>query len=102
VNPSKNPIRSEPCVTTCERGREVASASNFPFTIFRSGAMLRRYSYVGLSVRLPKQRVWPILPGVRSFLNCDGGFSRWAEYSRVQNGPLRECPELGLGYGGRQ
>jgi hypothetical protein len=25
---------------------------------------------VGLSVRLPRQSVWPIFPGVRSFLNC--------------------------------
>lgn len=70
MNPSKKPMRSDPCVTTWERGREVASASNRPFTILRSGAMLRRYSYVGLSVRLPKQSVCPILPGVRSFLNC--------------------------------
>jgi hypothetical protein len=23
-------------------------------------------------VRLPRQRIWPILPGVRSFLNCVG------------------------------
>lgn len=34
--------------------------------------MVRRYSYVCLSVRLPRQRVWPILPGARSFLNCSG------------------------------
>lgn len=33
--------------------------------------MERRYSYVGLSVRFPRQSVWPILPGVRSFLNCE-------------------------------
>lgn len=80
----------------------MASASNLPFTILRSGAMLRRYSYVGLSVRLPKQSVWPILPGVRSFLNCGRGFSRCAKYGRVQNGPLREYLELGLGCGGHQ
>lgn len=25
---------------------------------------------MGLSVRFPRQSVWPIFPGVRSFLNC--------------------------------
>ena len=48
----------------------MASASKRPLTILRSGAIERRYSYVALSVRLPKHSVWPIFPGVRSFLNC--------------------------------
>jgi hypothetical protein len=62
-------MRMEPCVTICVRGKEVASTSKRPLTIFRSGAMVRRYSYVCLSVRFPRHRVWPILPGARSFLN---------------------------------
>jgi hypothetical protein len=33
--------------------------------------------YVALSVRLPRQRVCPILPGVRSFLNCVGREVSW-------------------------
>ena len=69
MKPSRKPIRSEPWVTTWERGREGASASKRPLTILRSGAIERRYSYVALSVRLPRHSVWPILPGVRSFLN---------------------------------
>lgn len=28
---------------------------------------------MGLSVRFPRHSVWPILPGVRSFLNCEKG-----------------------------
>jgi hypothetical protein len=28
---------------------------------------------VGLSVRFPRHSVWPIFPGVRSFLNCGAG-----------------------------
>lgn len=35
--------------------------------------MDRRYSYVCLSVKLPRHSVWPILPGDRSFLNYMGG-----------------------------
>lgn len=73
VNPSRKPIRMLPCVTIWVSGREVASTSKRPLTIFRSGAIVRRYSYVRLSVRLPRQSVWPILPGARSFLNCKGG-----------------------------
>jgi len=69
VCPCVKPMRSEPCVTTFESARFGASTSKSPFTICRSGAMLRRNSKVSLSVRLPRHRIWPILPGVRSFLN---------------------------------
>lgn len=69
VKPSRNPIRMLPWVTTWVSGRDVASTSRRPLTIFRSGAMVRRYSYVRLSVRLPRQSVWPIFPGASSFLN---------------------------------
>lgn len=55
--------------TRCS-GRLAASTSKSPRTMYSSGAMVRRNSYVSLSVRLPKQRTVPILPGVRSFLNC--------------------------------
>lgn len=66
--------------------------SKSPLTRWRSGARERRYSYVSRSVRFPRQRIWPILPGVRSFRNCSqvrdssgcwirvggiGGRSRW-------------------------
>jgi hypothetical protein len=44
VKPSMNPIRNEPCVTTWDSGRDVASESKRPLTILRSGDMLRRYS----------------------------------------------------------
>lgn len=73
VWPCVKPIRSEPCVTTLESARLGASTSNSPLTICRSGAMARRNSNVSRSVRLPRQRIWPILPGVRSFLNCVRG-----------------------------
>lgn len=72
-------MRREPCATTCVRGRLVASTSNRPLTIFRSGETDRRYSYVGLSVRLPRQRAWDILPGARSFLNWGGRGGRSAD-----------------------
>lgn len=68
-------MRRPPWATTCVRGREVASTSKRPLTILRSGEMERRYSYVGLSVRLPRQRDWEILPGARSFLNCETAVS---------------------------
>ena len=68
VWPCVNPIRSDPCVTTFERARLGASTSKSPLTICKSGAP-RRNSYVSLSVMLPRQRIWPILPGARSFLN---------------------------------
>lgn len=73
VCPCVNPIRKEPCVTTFDNARLGASTSKSPLTICRSGAIPRRKSYVSLSVRLPRQRIWPILPGVRSFLNCEKG-----------------------------
>jgi len=57
VNPSRKPIRNWPCVTTCVSGDEAASTSKRPLTSFRSGATVRRYSYVGRSVRLPRQMV---------------------------------------------
>lgn len=44
-------------------------------------------------MRLPRQRIWPILPGDRSFLNCSERLS-WgflAGRTRVEI-PLRECP----------
>ena len=63
-----------PWVTTWVSGSDEASTSNRPLTILRSGATDRRYSYVGLSVRLPRQSVWLILPGARSFLNYKGGW----------------------------
>lgn len=40
-----------------------------------------------LSVRLPRQRVWPILPGARSFLNCEAGLE----------GQLKRDSEIGDG-----
>lgn len=46
--------------------------SKSPRTSCRSGARLRRYSYVLVSVRLPRQRICPILPGESSFLNLEG------------------------------
>ena len=55
--------------TRCN-GRLAASTSKSPRTMWSSGAMLRRNSYVSLSVRLPRHSTVPILPGVRSFLNC--------------------------------
>jgi hypothetical protein len=70
VWPWVKPIRNEPCVTTFERARLGASTSKSPLTMCRSGAMPRRNSYVSLSVMLPRHRIWPILPGARSFLNC--------------------------------
>lgn len=60
-------------MTTFDNARLGASTSKSPLTICRSGAIPRRKSYVSLSVRLPRQRIWPILPGVRSFLNCEKG-----------------------------
>lgn len=48
------------------------SRSKSPRTRWRSGARARRYSYVDVSVRLPRHRIEPILPGVRSFLNLGG------------------------------
>lgn len=72
VCPCVNPIRRLPCVTTFESGRLVASTSKSPLTIWRSGAVLRRKSYVSLSVRLPRQRIWPILPGESSLRNLAG------------------------------
>ena len=54
---------------------------------------------MGLSVRFPRQRVWPILPGVRSFLNCRGvleiflmkgkGSGTFAGMSRARSGMWR-------------
>ena len=76
VCPCVNPIRKEPCVTTFDNARLGASTSKSPLTICRSGAIPRRKSYVSLSVRLPRQRIWPIFPGVRSFLNCERGKGR--------------------------
>lgn len=70
VWPCVKPMRRLPCVTTFDRARFGASTSKSPFTICRSGAIPRRNSYVSRSVMLPKQRIWPILPGARSFLNC--------------------------------
>jgi hypothetical protein len=69
VCPCVKPMRSDPWVTTLERARLGASTSKSPLTICRSGAMPRRNSYVSRSVILPRQRICPILPGARSFLN---------------------------------
>lgn len=69
VCPCVKPMRSEPWVTTLERARFGASTSKSPLTICRSGAMPRKNSYVSRSVILPRQRICPILPGARSFLN---------------------------------
>lgn len=87
-------------MTTWERGREVASASKRPLTILRSGAMERRYSYVALSVRLPKHSVWPILPGVRSFLNYRWHVRGTISVERGIYILLQGCRELGLVYEG--
>lgn len=46
--------------------------SKSPFTSWRSGARERRKVYTEGEVRLPRQRIWPILLGVRSFLNWWG------------------------------
>lgn len=75
VCPCVKPMRREPCVTTLESARLGASTSKSPFTICRSGAMARRNSYVSRSVMLPRQRIWPIFPGARSFLNYESGKS---------------------------
>jgi hypothetical protein len=56
---------------------------------------------VGLSVRFPRHSVWPILPGVRSFLNCEKGLGNNSGAWRVSL-PLRECQGRGLGCGGLQ
>lgn len=69
VCPWVNPILRFPWVTTFDRGRLGASTSRSPLTICRSGATERRKSYVSLSVRLPRHRIWPIFPGARSFRN---------------------------------
>jgi hypothetical protein len=69
VWPCVKPMRSEPWVTTFDKARLGASTSKSPFTICRSGAIPRRNSKVSLSVMLPRQRIWPIFPGARSFLN---------------------------------
>ena len=50
-------------------------------------------------MRLPRQRVWPIFPGVRSFLNCGRGFSDMIGGSKSGISPLPVCPELCLGCG---
>lgn len=44
VKPSRKPMRMPPWVTTCVRGRDVASTSVRPLTILRSGDRERRYS----------------------------------------------------------
>lgn len=69
VWPCVNPIRKLPCVTTLESGRLGVSTSKSPLTSWRSGASWRRNSKAERSVRLPRQRICPIFPGVRSFLN---------------------------------
>ena len=69
VCPWITPIRNPPCWTTLDKGRFGASVSKSPLTIWRSGAICRKKSQVSLSVKFPRQRIWPILPGVRSFLN---------------------------------
>lgn len=69
VCPCVKPMRSDPCVTTFDKARLGASTSKSPLTICRSGAIPRRNSYVSLSVMFPRQRIWPIFPGARSFLN---------------------------------
>ena len=71
VWPWVRPIRRLPWVTTFERGRLGESTSKSPLTNCRSGAIPRRNSNVLRSVRLPRQRIWPILFGVKSFRNCD-------------------------------
>jgi hypothetical protein len=49
--------------------------------------MARRNSYVSLSVRLPRHRICPILPGARSFLNWGGGqLERQRRRGRYQGG----------------
>lgn len=84
------PIRSEPCVTIfdsavgigkdasaddrgCDGSGEgavvVSGMSKSPLTSWRSGASDRRKWYTEGEVKLPRHRIWPILPGVRSFLN---------------------------------
>ena len=50
-------------------------------------------------MRLPRQRVWPIFPGVRSFLNCGRGFSDMIGGGKSGISPLLVCPELCLGCG---
>ncbi len=94
VEPCVNPIRNPPCVITfesavgigkppveaaasgvaapgCESADVAAMGmSKSPFTSCRSGASWRSHWYTEGEVRLPRQRIWPILPGDRSFLNC--------------------------------
>ena len=65
--------------TRC-KGRLAASTSKSPRTMWSSGAMLRRNSYVSLSVKLPRHNTVPILPGVRSFLNCLFSEKEWIKY----------------------
>lgn len=71
VCPCVKPMRNEPCVTTFDRASvaEEGSQSKSPLTRCRSGASPRSHSKVARSVRLPRHRIWPIFPGVRSFLN---------------------------------
>lgn len=73
VWPWVKPMRRLPCVATLERGRLGESTSKSPFTSCKSGATWRRNSKVSRSVRLPRQRIWPILPGERSFRNLGRG-----------------------------
>lgn len=54
---------------------------------------------MGLSVRLPRQRVWPILPGVSNFLNCRRDFSGIHIDEAGSNSLLLVCPGLCLGCG---
>lgn len=80
VWPWVRPIRRLPCATTLDKGVFAGMAdeewsadtlrSNGPRTSCRSGAKPRRKSNVLASVRFPRQRTWPIFPGVKSFLNC--------------------------------
>ena len=41
-------------------------------------------------MRLPRQRIWPILPGVRSFLNC---------FVAVSSVVSRGLPVIAVGHG---
>lgn len=89
VWPWVKPIRRLPCVTTFESARFGASTSKSPLTICKSGAMPRRNSYVSFEVMLPRQRICPIFPGARSFLNCSWGqfICRVALKAQVRKGP---------------
>jgi hypothetical protein len=92
VWPWVKPMRRLPWVTTLDSGRLGESTSKSPLTSCRSGATWRRNSKVSRSVRLPRQRTWPILPGVKSFRNYGGEVNDSSWELQARRAPCRGGP----------